>query len=72
MKTIKRLKWEKKLTVKELQHVREWGGKSLRGFIENRAVQAKLKAEDEIRFPGGNNEPCWECKIIARKLGLEV
>ncbi len=60
MKTVKRLKWEKKLTVKELKHVREWGGKTLAGFKANRKEQAK------------NNIQCFECRQIARKLGLEV
>jgi hypothetical protein len=58
-RTIKRLKWEKKLTAKELKHVREWGGKTLAGFKETRRLQKN------------GADACWDCRHIARKLGLE-
>ena len=66
MKTIKRLKWEKKLTAAEVRHVREECGGSLRSFKDQAAFLAKKRKE----FP--EIEPCWTCKFIARKLGLEV
>jgi hypothetical protein len=65
MKTVKRLKWEKKLTAKEVRHIREWAGGSLRSFAGH---AAQLKEDRKITLI----EPCWECKMIARKLGLEV
>ncbi len=60
MKTIKRLKWEKKLTAKELKHVRDNCGGRLSTFKETR-----------IKQKAGTDE-CWDCRHIARKLGLEV
>ena len=62
--------WQSKLTKKELQHVREWGGRTLAGFKHNRAVQLEMKARDEANG-FRNTEPCWDCRTIARKLGLE-
>jgi len=72
MKTIKRLRWEKKLTAEEVRHVREWCGGSLRSFTNH---AARLKEERKALRSGDPlfvREPCWECLKIARKLGLEV
>jgi ssDNA-binding Zn-finger/Zn-ribbon topoisomerase 1 len=59
MKTIKRLKWEKKLTARELKHVRENCGKTLFSFKETRRQQK------------AGADACFDCRFIARKLGLE-
>jgi len=54
--------WQKNLTKAELEHLRETGGDTVRGFRENHEQHEKWRAE--------GREPCMECKIIARKLGL--
>lgn len=68
-------KWHKLLTMEQLRHLAEMShdGKvpTLARFTEWAAAQKEtrdhLKAE---RIEG--IEPCWTCKFIARKLGLEV
>jgi hypothetical protein len=67
MKIVKRLKWEKKLTAKEVRHVRELCGGSLRSFTEQADRLANMRRE--LAY---TSEPCWECRTIAIKLGLEV
>ncbi len=55
------MKWQKKLTKKELQHVKETTQScTLRSFRANR--------EEQIR----DNITCFECEHIARKLGIEI
>jgi hypothetical protein len=64
------MKWQDKLTEEELAHVKEWGGKTLSGFKKNREVQLNIKAraiKQGFAFP----EPCWACRQIAEKLGIE-
>jgi hypothetical protein len=59
-KITRRTKWEKKLTIKEIRHIRETTDTgSLQQFIHNRELQRAM------------NTPCHECRFIARKLGLE-
>jgi hypothetical protein len=58
------MKWQKKLTKKELRHVKEWCGGTLAGLKSTREHQ-KLMAEQ------GKALPCFECQSIAQKLGLE-
>jgi hypothetical protein len=60
------MKWKDKLTRPEQKHLREMGIHSLKAMRVNRGTQAKMKeyGENEI-------EPCWECRNIAVKLGLE-
>lgn len=66
------MKWQKKLTKKELRHVVESGGRTLEGFKRNREGQMKMKEEHKIRFKDeGNHEPCFMCRGIAIKLGIE-
>jgi hypothetical protein len=62
----KNMKWQKKLTKKELAHVKEWAGGTLAGLKRTR----EFHRADLAAHPDGP-EPCWDCKIIARKLGLE-
>ena len=59
------MRWQKKLTKKELQHVKEttFGG-TLGSFKRNReGHRAEVAA--------GKPEPCFECRAIAIKLGIE-
>jgi len=58
--------WIKKLTKKELVHVIEDCGGTLEGFKRNREKQLEMVQKN----PDGM-EPCWDCKFIAKKLGLE-
>jgi hypothetical protein len=58
-------KWQKGLTKKERDHIKEWGGRTLNGFKQNRESQKPM----ETGIPG--SWPCFECREIARKLGLE-
>ena len=60
------MKWQKKLTKKELAHVKEWCGGTLASFKRNRKEQHEQEAEHPISFM-----PCFDCKMIARKLGIE-
>jgi len=55
----------KNLTKKENKHLKEMGMTTLRQFKETAETQAAYRAE-------GLSEPCYECKNIARKLGLPV
>jgi hypothetical protein len=64
--TMKRRKgWKGKLTKKELAHIKETTDNGLlREFKANRAKHQEWKAK-------GEREACWECRFIAKKLGLE-
>jgi len=53
------MKWQKKLTKKELNHVKEFCGGTLTTFKQTRELQTK------------EPEACWECRFIAVKLGIE-
>lgn len=58
-------KWQSKLTKKELRHLKEDAGcKTLRAFARTVEIQ------EEMRRKNPSIEPCWDCKFIARKLGL--
>lgn len=62
-------KWMKKLTAKELQHLAEMsasGRPTLASLKANRAHQQKMKQDAPE-----SQEPCWDCRHIAHKLGLE-
>ena len=59
-------KWQKKLTRNELCHVKEWCGGTLAGIKRTRRHQ---KADEDL-FPE-KMMPCWDCKQIAKKLGIE-
>ncbi|MEA3467138.1 MAG: hypothetical protein U9R57_02815 [Thermodesulfobacteriota bacterium] len=54
------MKWQQKLTKKELRHLRETDCKTLEDVKRNVAYQSQM------RFP------CWECVEIGRKLGISV
>lgn len=59
--------WMKDLTKKEKKHLLEDAGcKTLEQFKRNADHQKKMRE----KTPG--IEPCWDCKFIAKKLGLPV
>ena len=63
----------RKLTKKEIIHIVE-GMKSDEQIIDsikdNRQEQKKIMAIPNRSVQVGR-EPCWECRIIAQRLGLE-
>ncbi len=66
------MNWQKKLTKVELQHVRDWCGGTLKSFKRTRERQKRIRAKNDANgCPPGIAEPCWDCKRIAKKLGLE-
>lgn len=64
----------KDLTKKELLHLREIANcTTLRDFRETAAAQKKMRDERlAASMAPGIAEPCFECRAIAIKLGLEV
>ncbi len=64
MKT--RRTWRDKLTKKELKHLKEAGITTLTMLKTSREEQRKWAAEHPD-FP----EPCFDCRHIALKLGIE-
>ena len=66
MKTKRKAKWEKLLTLTEIKHLRETTDGTLRG------VKAVFKYQKELRDKHLRNEPCWDCKMIAIKLNQPV
>lgn len=64
-----------KLTKKEKKHLKEQGISTLSHFKSVREAQKQtlvhsIKTRKE--YVPGIMEPCWECKMIARRLGLET
>jgi len=59
------MRWQEKLTQKELKHLHAQGITTLRGLRETREHQRAMKAAC------ATVEPCFDCLSIARKLGLE-
>ena len=60
-------KWQKGLNKAERDHIRDWAGPTLAAFKRNRAHQIPL--EEKADRPG--LVPCFLCKSIAKKIGLE-
>lgn len=57
--------WKKRITKKQLAHIKETTNNCLlREFKANREAQRKEGKEV-------GEEPCWECRVIAVKLGIE-
>ena len=71
---MKRGTWQSKLTKRELKHLREQGITTLRGFVECRTKQLEMKAKSILHNQTAettiNPEPCWDCRMIAEKLGV--
>jgi len=55
-------KWQKKLTKRELLHVKEWCSGTMKGLKANRKFQREHTRPSKP-------EPCWECRTIAKKTG---
>ena len=74
MRTKRTAKWQKKITMGELKHLRaNMHSVTLRGFTEMAAKQKIIRDKGTAAgYPPCIAEPCWECKSIARKLGLPV
>jgi len=59
------MKWQKKLNKGELKHIKETtDAPTLSAFKSNREHHHEMKKKDGI-------EPCYDCRHIAVKLGLE-
>lgn len=68
------MKWQRKITKKEMKHLKEnlGGYVTLDRFRDLRKSQRALRAEGDAKGYGpGTAEPCWTCKAIAQKLGIE-
>ena len=57
------MKWQKKLTKKELSHIKETTNGTLGSFKRNRESHL-------VELAQTGKEPCFECRTIARKLGI--
>ena len=66
---MKKAKWQKPLTVAEIRHIREMGCRTLAAFKRTAEQQKHQRIENDF---DPRIEPCWECRGIARKLGLDV
>ena len=62
MRTKRKAKWERKLTLTEIKHLREMTDGTLR------SVKATFEFQKAKRDKNPQNEPCWDCKMIERKL----
>ena len=63
MKTKRKSKWENKLTLTKIKHLREMTDGTLR------SAKATFKFQKEKRDKNPNwGEPCWDCRRIANKL----
>jgi|TARA_Y100000296_G_C5074900_1_gene206806 hypothetical protein len=61
MRTKRKSKWEKDLTLTEIKHLRENTDGTLMG------IKATFRRQHKMRKLAGN-EPCWDCRVIERKL----
>lgn len=69
------MKWQKKLTRKQTAHVREWMTPdgvtpTLSAIRRTRIAQADIARMREGM--GLVGEPCWDCRDVAVRLGLEA
>jgi hypothetical protein len=63
---MKRKPWRKKLLKSELNHLKEVHVRSKKDFVELNEAQNRQRNQHK------DIEPCYQCKTIAGKLGLEV
>ena len=66
------MKWQDKLTEWELDHLKIEGGiKTLESAKRTFEQQHRMRIENDKKgLTPGIAEPCWDCLIIARKLGF--
>ena len=64
MGTKRKGRWQKKITPKELKHLRSIGVTTLTMALKT------FDSQDEMRKlnPNPINEPCWMCRAMAQKL----
>lgn len=62
------MRWQDKLTKDEIQHVRDWCGETLKAFLSSREKHREMERERDVLHPESDNEPCWTCREIERKL----
>jgi len=60
------MKWQDKLTKKELKHLRKDANCFTLQHVKNTVEQHEKWRKE---FPN-NSDPCFDCKAIGRKLGL--
>lgn len=60
------MKWQNKLTKSELKHLKESGVTTLVAAKRNAKHQSMVRSQD----PDPRCEPCWECRNINIKLGI--
>ena len=60
--TKRKAKWEKVLTLTEIKHLRENTDGTLKSVKETFRRQQLMRERSEF------SEPCWDCKMIERKL----
>lgn len=66
------MRWQKKLTKKQMKHLRDSNVPTLSAFKLLREGQKKVENENKDKdVPLGGRYPCYECYEIAKKLGLE-
>jgi hypothetical protein len=64
------LKWQKKLAVEDILHLKNWAG-----ITSKESAEKTFAAQKKMREKNNYNpilEPCWECRKIAEKLGYPV
>ena len=59
------MRWQDKLTKKEMKHLRTDANCRTLEQVKNTVEQ-----HEEWRKEFPKTEPCWDCKVIAQKLGL--
>jgi hypothetical protein len=65
--------WKTKLTFAEEWHLRNVAGvKDLEGLKRMAANHAEMRRADLTVYGRATYEPCWICRGICCKLGLEV
>ena len=63
---MKKPKWQIKLKKSEINHIKETTDSStLVQFKRNREFHNKAKEKD-------GHEPCFDCRMIAQKIGIET
>ena len=67
----KRRTWQSELTKAELKHLKE-DALETGTRITPCGLERNFKGHAEMRQKNPNIEPCWTCKMIARKLGFET
>jgi len=67
------MKWQEKITKKEMKHLREMGVSTLTEARRNADHQKIVRENGAAEgLPRGIAEPCFDCLIINRKLGLPI